>query len=412
MLWCPGCGKYHPLALEQFRYPQEARKANGKWNYEMVEKDAWHECPHGCGYQFREPDKHRAYSADWKASKDHPARKWCFDTKEDFEAELSRLGPDAMREVYPIFWLPTNEDAPRSHASYHLPSWYSPDSKCTIGAVVAQKLRAESSGSMQDVQDFYNQTAAEAFDVVLFGVSSITDLPKGSYEMGDKWEDAMIHAITKTEVRIASVDRQESSFWVVVRTLGEDGSTRLFWAGELTTFDEVDAECKKMGVQTVLCDVSYKMKETLDECHDRGWIGMRGEDRQHYPVMEKPSKEFPQGRPVNHIYRWATSTAASGRKVAWIGWAKQGGWDQLAALIANKTGVSWTICQTPPEFYVKQVTAKSYMVVKGRLMWATRDHKAHDHCGDCEAQIGVWQVADDLLPGHAKIVGGEEVEAN
>lgn len=409
--WCPQCGKHHPLTHGQMRHPEDAKRANGKWDWERVEAESWHECPHGCGFKFREPDKHRAYAADWEASKAHPDRSWEFDTDEDFEAELARRGPEEMRKIYPVFWLPTNPDGKRGCKSYQLPSWNSPDSKCTIGACRVQYLESLGSGEMQAIQDYYNQTAAEAFDAILFGVSAITDLPKGSYEMGDKWEDAEIHGLTKTEVRMAGVDRQQASFWVVVRTLGDDGSTRLFWAGELATFEDVDSKCRDMGVQTVLCDVSYKMKETLDECHDRGWIGMRGEDRQHYPAMEKPSKDFPQGRPVNVIHRWATYTAASGRKVTCLCWAKQGGWDQLAAMIANKTGVSWTICQTPPEFYIKQVTAKSYMVVKGRLQWALRDHKADDHCGDCEAEIAVAQVAFDLLPGHAKMeVEPESVE--
>jgi len=401
--WCPGCGKPHPLTHGQMRHPEDAKKANGKWDWDRVESESWHECPHDCGYKFRDPDKHRAYSADWEASKAFPDRSWEFATVEDYEAELARRGPEEMRKVYPCFWLPTNPDAKRGHNSYQSPSWNSPDSKCTIGACRVQYLEAVASGEMQAIQDYFNQTAAEAFDVVLFGVSAITDLPKGSYEFGDKWEDAAIHGISLTEVRIAGVDRQQASFWIVVRTLAEDGSTRLFWAGEVATFDEVDTKCKELGAQTVLCDCSYKMKETLDECQDRGWIPMRGEDKQAYPVMERPSKGWPQGRVVNQIYRWATFTAASGRKVTCLCWAKQGGWDQLAAMIANKTGVSWTICQTPPEYYTKQVTAKSYMVVKGRLQWALRDHKAADHCGDCEAEIAVWQVAADLLPGEAKM---------
>lgn len=406
--WCPGCGKHHPLTHGQMRHPEDAKRTNGKWDWDRVEAESWHECPHGCGYKFREPDKHRAYAADWEASKAFPDRSWKFDTVEEFEAEMERRGPDEMRKVYPCFWLPSNPDGKRGHNSYQSPSWNSPDSKCTIGACRVQYLEAIASGEMQAIQDYFNQTAAEAFDVVLFGVSSITDLPKGSYEFGDSWEDAAIHGISKTEVRMAGVDRQQASFWVVVRTLGEDGSTRLFWAGEVATFDEVDVKCREMGVQTILCDCSYKMKETLKECQDRGWIPMRGEDKQDYPVYEKPTKEEPTGKMVKHIYRWATYLDSAGRRVSTLVWAKQGGWDQLAALIANKTGVSWTICQTPPKFYTDQVTAKSYMYVKGRLMWAMRDHKAADHCGDCEAEIAVWQVAADLLPGYAKT---EEVES-
>jgi hypothetical protein len=46
----------------------------------------------------------------------------------------------------------------------------------------------------------------------------------------------------------------------------------------LPTFAACDAKARELGVQTVLCDVGYKPKETMDECLDRQWVAMWGEE--------------------------------------------------------------------------------------------------------------------------------------
>jgi len=105
---------------------------------------------------------------------------------------------------------------------------------------------------------------------------------------------------------------------------------------------------------------------------------------------------------IYQIYRWATYTSSSGRKVQTLCHAKQGGQDQLAALIANKTGVKWDICATPPEFYTKQMGVMSYAMVKGKGRWAKKDDHAADHLWDTETQNGVWLVVLDVFPKEEK----------
>ena len=384
-VWCPKCGKHHPITKEQFRHPDDAKLKNGKWDYERIIEETWHECPHNCGYRFTESDKHRAYAQDWTASKNFPNRKKWFKNLADYEAEIERLGIDDFRKTYPVFWLPSNEEGGRGHNSYHLPSWYSPDGKCSFGELRCQYLRARSSGRIQDMQDVYNQTFAEAFDITTYGVSRITDLPKGAYELGDHWEEAQIHLTDGKPVRILALDRQQASFWGVCRTVGIDGSTRLFWEGELATFDECDLKAQELGAQTVLCDVSFKLKETLSECHKRGWIGMRGEPKKFYPEMLPATKEFPHGQTVRVIYRWANYRASCGNDVATLCWASQGGQDQLAALATHPEKI-WTVCATPSNEYVKQMQSKHY----DKNQWTKKDDKAPDHLWDCESEIAVW----------------------
>lgn len=355
MVNCPGCGKLHALTFEQFRHPADAKLPNGKWDLRRIMDETWHECPHGCGYHFKDADKHRLYASD------------------------------------SFVWVPTNDESMPGIEGFHLPSWYSPDTKCSFGAVRVRWLVALTSGKLADIQNFYNQDRAEPFDVQLATGGTVSELPRGSYEMGDPWQDEAKRLDNGKPVRVIVFDVQQDRLIYVCRTVGIGGATRLHSTGTVANFEEAEQVASMLGAGTVGIDCGYNMTVVLDECASRGWIPLRGEDRRGYP------EKRPDGRVVTVKHRWQEVASASRGKVPVLFWATQGVQDDLAWLISGK-GPSWTVSANPPEQYLKAMKSHRKTKKTGVYRWDVTSKGVDDHEWDDECMISVLMTAYEVIP--------------
>jgi hypothetical protein len=80
--------------------------------------------------------------------------------------------------------------------------------------------------------------------------------------------------------RIAAVDVQAASFWVLVEAWSANGDSLSLWAGELFTWEDVAAKLKEFAVpdESVMVDWSHRGAEVVHECakHGHWWSGTAG----------------------------------------------------------------------------------------------------------------------------------------
>jgi len=107
---CPHCGEYIELIFPQIKWDPDA-KNDGDWYMDAVEKSSRYECQL-CGGVIHDAHKSIMY------------RKYR--------------------------WVHTNPNAPRSHISCNVPSWYASWPDCTFGKTAVKYLTALADFSMQD----------------------------------------------------------------------------------------------------------------------------------------------------------------------------------------------------------------------------------------------------------------------
>lgn len=106
--------------------------------------------------------------------------------------------------------------------------------------------------------------------------------------------------------RIAGVDVQAASFWVLVEAWSAAGDSISLWFGELFTWEDVAAKLRELGVpdESVMVDWSHRGAEVVHECAKRGrwvegvfggrkvrrwlcWKAMRGDKAMGFAVVSR-----------------------------------------------------------------------------------------------------------------------------
>ena len=122
------------------------------------------------------------------------------------------------------------------------------------------------------------------------------------------------------EHRMAGVDVQAASFWVLIEAWSAKGDSLSLWAGELFTWEDVAAKLRELSVpeESVMVDWSHRGAEVVHECAKHGrwvagtvngrpvrrwlcWKAMRGDDKQGFPVVHREEGKV---RKVMLPYSW------------------------------------------------------------------------------------------------------------
>lgn len=211
---CPHCKQGIKLTWAQVRW-DEAKDSDGAWDMKAVRASARYECQL-CGGRISDGQK--------VASLRHGK------------------------------WVAENPNAMPGHRSYHLSSLYSPDRKCTWGALAVKFLKAKE--SLDGLQGFVNGDLAEPYE--------------GQNAPSRREEIIVVSEPGDGGARFLTVDHQAKApfFWFKVRLWADDGSTTGLDAGPLDTWDKVRAKQIEHSVQDnhVLIDSGYDAQTVYQEC--------------------------------------------------------------------------------------------------------------------------------------------------
>lgn len=304
-------GEKLPLAYAQ--WDREAKRPDGTWDYERVEKSAGYLCPH-CGKRFRDDDK---------------------------------LWQDQNG-----IWQPTQRGALRSRG-YHLPSMYAMHDQCSAGKMAVQFLEAVK--SIEGPRNIINSKFAEAYAVQ--GVNVDRKGVVGRHiEVSGEW------------LKVLSVDCQEVApyFWTVVRAWNGSDKTHGIEYQSVNQWTEVDAiqEQHKIIPEAVIVDVGFNQAEALRECSNMqipsrcrlepsiqnmlpeviGWTPAKAfGGKRYYPSDEEGRRTYQPYRLKKDTDPWAGTNLAKSMRIELLEWLNDIFEDMLENIRSGQTGLAWSI---------------------------------------------------------------------
>ena len=236
---CPHCGKFVVLAWQKdstvlpligceafVKWDDEARRPDGSWDLERVEKSARYTCPFCAGHIL---DGHK--------------------TRMDREGE----------------WRPTKAGAPRMRGR-HLPSMYAVSVETTVGRMATRFLKAKE--SLEGIKGFVNSDLAEPY--------------QGQEAAGERVELVSPTFISegKAWTLLLTIDCQRRApyFWYVKRAW-DGGNSEGIEAGPANTFDELRQIQLKPGAVVsdtgVMVDSGFGAKSDADVYRNCAQFGDR-----------------------------------------------------------------------------------------------------------------------------------------
>lgn len=383
---CPLCGRDHPrsrlvclawsenftvlptstwwakkLPMAYVAWDPEAKKGNGKWDFERVRKSAGYQCPH-CGGRFQ--DEHKAW--------------------------MDRNG----------VWLPTQRGTSGT-VGFHLPSMYASHPSTTAGELAVEFL--ESLRSPEGPRNLINSKLAE---------------PYAAQDISKKRVEIITTSTVSSGARMMlSVDCQAKSpyFWYVVRAF-EDNESIGVAGGPLETWDDVRSVQleHKVPDASVIIDSGWGAKDNAEVYRTCGTYGELIEDKVQQRTIHMgwtPAKAVggrrtwrdPESklfvpwyfRPVD-LYQ---GTSNAGRVFGELfEFSADEFNDQLERLRFGKTSFKWTISPAL-DFteYHTQLRGDVRVEKNGQLVWKQRHRHARNHLRDCEKQLVAFASAYGLL---------------
>lgn len=242
---CPSCGESLPLTRDAgtgdeklgLVWDFEACDEDGKWDVARCAETAHYAC--ACGHKWDDSDKTRA--------------------------EWNRTG----------HYVVTNETANPVHRSF---SWNALV-RTAMGELVKKLTEAHNMkrrGATEPLanclmQDFSEWVSEETF-------ADVVEVTLGNYQMADYFDgEARIDGEVK---RFMSVDRQQNRYYAVVRAYRADGSSRLVWATQTQTKEQLREMQLRMGVGDwcVGLDSSYQTEDCYRICAEYKWIALEGSE--------------------------------------------------------------------------------------------------------------------------------------
>jgi phage terminase large subunit GpA-like protein len=205
---CPHCGEFQQLVWSQVKWPDmKAEEEDRTKRAELIEAGhlAWYEC---CSCQAKIEDKHKTLMLSlgkW-ASEDQVVTK---------DGRIVGPRPAARR------------------IGFALNSLYSP--WLTYSQLVGEWLRAQ--GDPARLMDFINSRLAEPFEERVIAPKDAEFAEKAEAARKNKLKSRLVPAWAGA--LFATVDVQQSGFWIVVRAWGHKYRSRLVWHGFLRGWDEL-----------------------------------------------------------------------------------------------------------------------------------------------------------------------------
>lgn len=219
LAWSPSYSVLPKTGSEAYvKWDKEAKRKDGKWDLERVEKSARYVCPHCHG-----------------------------DIQDNKKTWMVRDG----------VWRATNTNSAVGFVSRHLSSLYVNSQQTTVGAIAKKFLQAFN--SLQGLRGFINGELAEPYEM---------------QEKAGRRTERIVMTSERTTVEVAdpwtlllTVDCQRLAphFWAVARAWAK-GRCEGVWAGSLDTWEDIRAKQKGLNIQdgAVCVDSAFGARSEAD----------------------------------------------------------------------------------------------------------------------------------------------------
>jgi hypothetical protein len=246
---CIACGQAQVLEWKGVVWDDQAKDEAGQWIMPKVKASARYRCAH-CKTLLTDPQKFA----------------------------MIRKGE----------WRPTNPNAAPGERSFQLSSLYSPDRKCTLGALAVKFLQGTK--SILGLQSFVSGDLAEPWENQTLTKIERTELISERMEVKGEWRKLM------------TVDCQARApyFWAIVRAWTEGKSEAVF-AGSFNSWEEVERIQAQHAVPDVgvLVDSGFGSRSDVDvysSCVKHCEIVTRTFGQLPSAIGWQPCKGFPSRR--------------------------------------------------------------------------------------------------------------------
>ena len=362
---CHECGTRQPFAWSQIEF-EPIKDEAGDYDYRAIAETVRMNCA-GCDATFSDSDETR---------RDLNATGQFIAANDNADVGISGFGLNALSSMR---WAALVEEYLRAKVA----SWSGDYGALKIWH---QKRMAKPFGDSAD----------EDFSLGITGAG---------YAAADEWEDeaglatmgGAIRILPKWEdkpgvvrLRILSVDVQRDHFWAVVRSVAEDGRTRLTWAGKLSSYEEIHEMQKAREIHHSLVfidcgDKPFSNAGVYAHAAKFGWTCLRGDGRESFPHRDR---DRPNGR-VLRYYSPVRKVPIGGTNVRVHHWSNLSVKDILHNL--QRLPERW---QTPDDLaelcpsYEEQMSSERRVKRKAGkgYVWEVVG-KRPNHLRDCECQI-------------------------
>jgi len=369
---CPHCNTRQPLSWRSVEWNNDAKNAQGEWNFERVRETIAYHCPH-CGKPWENSESARA--------------------KRNATGEFVAQNPNPRTGTVGFHW--------NALATMDLGD---------LAEEYLTAVRISKRGDRSSLQAFYQKRLAEPWGVADLEEDAATAVAMthgGGYKFGDEYLDEAVFSrdigrwISQREwnaleynrepdlrLRFMTVDVQDGYFYYVVRAWTRDGSSRLVARNMVIDFASLEEARKENRVASnlVFIDAGFKTQLVKNACAARGWIALKGDRRTAFPhrhrgiIVQKPFS-------VKQL-----AAADSGKTASFYFFSTAATKDTLAEIRAGKTSLRWEIPQDIDVRYIRQLNAEYFDAEK--RMWICPQGK-ENHFFDCESM----QIAAALING-------------
>jgi hypothetical protein len=353
-----------PTGKEAYvRWDQDARKPDGTWDLERVERSARAECPH-CGGHILDGHK----------------------------TKMVRAG----------IWRPT-APAPAGFRSRHLSSLYASTPETSFGRMAVKFLQAKQ--SLLGLQGFINGDLAEPYVMQETVRAQVEVVSQDSIEQQDEtWQ------------RFLTVDVQQRApfFWWVVRSWNmRTGDSEGIASGYASTWQDIrDLQLKHhVDDMDVVVDSGYNAADVYESClrfstkqgqFITGWMPAKGYEhtrtwkdeagRERYWDLHNNREPYPGGQMAGMYRAYLFNFNAHFYK------------ERLMQLREGRAGIKWQVGKgCASEEYWRQLNSKvkrerrDRITGKTTLLWEKRTERMDDHLDDCEVMQCAWAESYEIF---------------
>ena len=340
------------------RWDPKAKRDDGTWDFERVERTA----------HFVTPGGARIDNADRLA--------------------ISRRG----------HWTPTGAATATPHCrSYHVPVFLSPFSAGDFGNIAVSFLKAKADGKLrifilEQLAEPYAEKVEQANDDELLRRC-------GDYALECNPRKALGLEEDAPAVSFLTVDVQETHFWWVARAwfpggTSGGGASALLGYGHCVEFQELEDIADRWGCAAIGIDCGFETRnpEVFEWAQGSGAIPLRGSDELKYMPIRETMVDPYRGKKGAGLETLATYT-----------WSVNVFRSLLLGMMRGESRHKWTLPTGVPLSYIVQ--AGSTECVDGT--WTHKPGRRADHLFDCEAmQVCMAYLGGVYKP--ASMPGGQD----
>lgn len=373
---CPSCRELFWPKWEVIKWPKQ-----DEWNWAKLKEETRLECPHCKVHHKHTLENHRIMVGGGK-------------------------------------YFSQNKNATPGKVSFRWNALVLSPSEVAWGDLAVEWVKAEiefNKGNDAPRKEFITKRLAESYDPNRF--FSTAKLP--TIEITSDWKEE--------SYRFLTVDVQELDFWAVVRAWSATGDSRLMWAGQLYSYDEIEAKASEFKVPSscVFVDSSFDQRRVYLECAKRnsvatingkqdwlGWKALNGEAEARKSFLWKPKNGKPVLLPYSYPPKYVDPMM--GREAKERRYAKLYFWSNIAikdilSRLRNGKGASWLAYDGAPKDWHDQMFSERRIKIydkygKETYKW-DRIGNRPNHLWDCECM----QVVAACI---ANIIGDADPSTN